>query len=423
MTKYRSKIELKTKDLPVYTADETFAILDEHVLSHFLKFVFCKGVIRSQKYWECNLRLTKILLKEGICYSFNLQPRNKIFRPNVNYPLADRPNLVVPDCNPERTYVENEVFRCFEDNQTEHYSVKDRHERLHIRTRYYKDFSDPICRPSPAVFIHSPYEIPWDYLSKGYGLDVNEFQRTALAVSAFVMKTDTDLKASFSSEERGCYFPDERPLKFFQRYSQNNCELECLTNATVSDPDFNCSTYWMPRSEDIKPCHLTTILTGYELEQVVLSDTCNCLPDCNSVEYRVKKTGSHTTFFDDHTFTKEDFEANETDEATQFFKSQFDYRLFLSQNKDYNFEIPITSANMTPDFDIWNWKFHEIEVYYEDSKFLAMRRHLAYTFADFLSQIGGILGCFLGMSILSIIEIVYFCTVQMCKQPKEEEEP
>lgn len=426
LTKYSSKFKTKAENISVYKAEETFDILNEHVLSHFLKFVFCKGVIRSAKYWECNLRLTKILLKQGICYSFNLQPKNKIFRENVHYALEDHPNLILPDCKPERQYVTDEVFRCFEDKKTEPYSVKDRRERLHIRTRFYKDFSDSICRPSPAVFIHSPFDIPWDYGSKGYGLDVDEFQRTAFTVSPFVMKTDDNLKKAFSTEERGCYFPDERPLKFFQRYSQSNCELECLTNATSSNPDFNCASFWMPRSNDIEPCQLNTFLTGYEMENIVLNDSCNCLPDCNYVEFRIKKTDSHTTFFDDKIFTKEDYDAVERDGEKKHLKRQFDRRLFMSSNNDFNYEMSIDeaikAANMTPEFDIWNWKFHEIEVYYEDSKFLAMRRHLTYTFVDFLSQIGGILGCFLGMSILSIIEILYFCTVQMCKKPKVVEE-
>lgn len=45
-------------------------------------------------------------------------------------------------------------------------------------------------------------------------------------------------------------------------------------------------------------------------------------------------------------------------------------------------------------------------------EFLAMRMSAQFNFTDFLSQCGGLLGLFMGVSILSIVELFYFLSVK-----------
>lgn len=424
LLKYAQRLERYLDEIPFYNNTELLDVMEDYLLPHFLKLHFCKGIIPNVSFWECNLRFTRIWLKEGLCYSFNLLPINQIFRPDVLYPLATEPNLVIPKDEPRRTYAEE--FAKDLEEQILPYRVKTRRERLHVRTRFYEDFTDPICSPDFFVFIHSPYEIPWDRQSDGYLIQVEEFVKNVLTVTPSVIRTDPNLQRMFTFEERGCYFEDERPLKFFQRYSQTNCELECMTNASFLEGHFNCTAFWMPRTADMPLCHFSTYLVWYNIEVLYTSDLakCNCLPDCNSVDYSIKISSSHTPFFDDTSITKDDVMKYETDEIAATWKRHMEEKLYLSLNKSYNFEVPLEQAinqtNLTVDFNIWNWKYSEIEVHYEDSEFLAMKRHLAYSFADFISQIGGILGCFLGISIFSVIEIIYFCTVKMLKGLKKE---
>ena len=56
----------------------------------------------------------------------------------------------------------------------------------------------------------------------------------AFASSIFIVKpritTTEESLRRFSSKDRNCYFDDERKLKYFEKYTRNNCEEECLSN-------------------------------------------------------------------------------------------------------------------------------------------------------------------------------------------------
>jgi acid-sensing ion channel, other len=39
--------------------------------------------------------------------------------------------------------------------------------------------------------------------------------------------TTSEALRSYSIAERKCYFSDQRHLKYFERYTQSNCETEC----------------------------------------------------------------------------------------------------------------------------------------------------------------------------------------------------
>jgi acid-sensing ion channel, other len=45
---------------------------------------------------------------------------------------------------------------------------------------------------------------------------------------------------------------------------------------------------------------------------------------------------------------------------------------------------------------------------FKDDDFMYSKRRQVYTFTEFLANFGGILGLFMGVSILSFIEIIYF---------------
>lgn len=45
---------------------------------------------------------------------------------------------------------------------------------------------------------------------------------------------------------RNCFFDNERYLRFFNKYNQKNCELECLTNFTITKCE--CTVFYMPSS-------------------------------------------------------------------------------------------------------------------------------------------------------------------------------
>lgn len=54
-----------------------------------------------------------------------------------------------------------------------------------------------------------------------------------------------------------------------------------------------------------------------------------------------------------------------------------------------------------------------VRIFFNHHEVVTLRRSETYTFANFMAICGGLLGLFLGVSTLSIIEFIYFSTLRM----------
>lgn len=79
------------------------------------------------------------------------------------------------------------------------------------------------CYNHDSFIIHQPNELP----IKSEVIRIEDWAETEVLITPIIVKTDSDLQ-QFDIETRKCYFDDERKLKYFQIYTQKNCELECL---------------------------------------------------------------------------------------------------------------------------------------------------------------------------------------------------
>lgn len=65
-------------------------------------------------------------------------------------------------------------------------------------------------------------------------------------------------------------------------------------------------------------------------------------------------------------------------------------------------------------------------VFFKDAQFIPVKRSELFGLTDFLANCGGLLGLFMGVSILSLVEIFYYCfikpLVMWCKASKPEGE-
>lgn len=59
-------------------------------------------------------------------------------------------------------------------------------------------------------------------------------------------------------------------------------------------------------------------------------------------------------------------------------------------------------------------------IFFKDDDFLYSKRSELHSFTDFIANFGGILGLFLGVSILSIVEIIYFMAFRSIEDKKPE---
>jgi acid-sensing ion channel, other len=95
-------------------------------------------------------------------------------------------------------------------------------------------------------------------------------------------------------------------------------------------------------------------------EESITFKSCDCLPNCNSIEY--------------------EFELRE------------------SKIIQENLAMNISTAS--------------VEVYFSDDEYIAYRRYASHGAVTFLSNFGGLMGLFLGVSLLSVIETFYFFTLR-----------
>lgn len=91
------------------------------------------------------------------------------------------------------------------------------------------------------ILLHHPAEIP-RVGSQFFRAPLN--QEIVVSVKPDMMTTSPGLK-TYDPHRRQCFFPSERYLSFFQSYTQQNCQVECLTNYTLAK--CGCVAYHMPR--------------------------------------------------------------------------------------------------------------------------------------------------------------------------------
>lgn len=55
-----------------------------------------------------------------------------------------------------------------------------------------------------------------------------------------------------------------------------------------------------------------------------------------------------------------------------------------------------------------------ISISFKENQFIAMNRSETFTMPDFIASCGGLLGLFMGISLMSIIELIYYFSLRMC---------
>lgn len=189
-----------------------------------------------------------------------------------------------------------------------------------------------------------------------------------------VINTDADLKL-FDLQDRACFLEGEKKLRFFKVYTTKNCQLECFAN--YSSKVCGCIPFDVIRAMDTPVCELLDYSCILKLDHDFKLEhsgnttrSCNCLQQCNSISY-------------DYEFIETRFTKLRVRKAFKF-KSLLTI-LFCSGSKDAI-----------------------LKVMFKDPQFVPYRRFRQFTFIDFLSYVGGLLGLFAGISVLSFFEIFYF---------------
>uniref|UniRef100_A0A182HXE9 Uncharacterized protein n=1 Tax=Anopheles arabiensis TaxID=7173 RepID=A0A182HXE9_ANOAR len=349
------------------TMDDVVGTLKNLSLSHHYTI---QGCVYSNQFILCDDHLATTLTEEGLCYTFNMMPEEDIYRKS--------------SLHTEYTYTEMWYPVPGHETVTEPMYARGAglHAGLTLFLRQNKEDVDYMCTgfsQGYKLMIHDPGEYPQVSMRNmrlPFGHEIS------IALKPQMMITSPSA-ADYSWEKRQCFFNHERHLRYFKIYNQENCELECLTNVTQAM--CGCVRFSMPRSNDTRVCPLSMFHCMYDVKWIVydiddpqrpvnekitaMVDRCNCLPACSSISYDVETT-----------------------------QTTLDLEKFLRVNHEYD---------RSDKFFITT-----IAIYFKESYFITSKRSELYGWVDFLANCGGLLGLFMGVSILSLLEICYFITIR-----------
>lgn len=145
---------------------------------------------------------------------------------------------------------------------------------------------DSTCRGSNQgfrIFWNMPGEIP-NALSSFLFVPIEQ----DVTISMKPLKSETAKNLlKYPPKIRQCFMERERKLKYLKTYTKSNCEMECLTNYTLTA--CGCVKFSMPRESESKICTATELKCVLETEREWLSlgtdEQCDCMPACTEISF------------------------------------------------------------------------------------------------------------------------------------------
>ncbi|CAO1362063.1 unnamed protein product [Diamesa serratosioi] len=345
---------------------------------------------------------------EGICFSFNLLTYNQFFNENIEksqkMPQHGRRYEYITSWSLEGGYKDTSV-----DIYPYRAMISGVKAGLSFNLLTLAADIDASCGLNVNGFkiaLHTPGEFP-RFEKHFYQIPFGQY--VMISVKPKVITTSKSLKI-YSPKKRQCYFDGEMPLEFFKMYTQSNCELECLTKFTQST--CGCVKFSMPHNNETMECTTAEQIKCYQITQD-LFDVLN---------------------FKDN-FKKDD-ENNEQNKGSDF--NRFDEHLGSILDESYyervRENLELRQCNCLPactsiqyDAEISQNVLHKpqykylkssVNIYFKEEYFIAMHRSELYGWIDFIASCGGVVGLFMGFSILSVIETVYSILMFKIKKNK-----
>lgn len=338
--------------------------IESSVYDLFEDSLYCRLDIDAKSSVGCNELFTKTLTDIGVCYTFNHLATKEIF---YEHKLADD--------FPKVKLFQTEVYDYDTDsrhNLTYPYRLQASGVGLMVsitlQIRENERFQKQNCKSSGVemfpmkglkVHIHLADDVP-QMKNKFHQISYDNLVHFTVIPNTIV--TDDNLINNYDKLKRKCVAEHENELVFFKKYTQSNCHLEIFVMQAIKV--CGCARFWMPRFNDTKICASWDEVKCVERldanANVTTLKNDKCLPACNSTTYGVEVSMS---------------------------------RLEGHPNRD----------------DLKDMGFI---VSFDDNQYISLRRSELYTSVDLIAACGGILGLFMGISFLSIVEIVYSATLR-----------
>ncbi|XP_058816379.1 sodium channel protein Nach-like [Topomyia yanbarensis] len=307
--------------------------------------------------WRCENLFQPINSTEGLCCSFNYYGiRNSVYRRHSTGSILGEPRRVAAS----GYYTGLSVLL---NPEVEDYHTTD------IATTGFK------------VIIHHSYNYPdQNAETRIVGAQLESF----ISIQPKEIYTTEDALA-LEPSVRNCYAHNEVRLSVMKRYSFLNCMIECRTLRIFEK--CGCIPYNLPSNGTFANCEpedMECLMANKELYQsavptfnLSITETrddvpspCRCLPSCEMVQYPVEMSSGR-----------------------------------LNRTFSYN------SAAFFKDI---NLKDHSVvHVYFNDLVSTRFRKDKSQSCLGVLASFGGILGLFLGFSIITGFEVIYFFSIRV----------
>uniref|UniRef100_A0A1I8Q523 Pickpocket protein 28-like n=1 Tax=Stomoxys calcitrans TaxID=35570 RepID=A0A1I8Q523_STOCA len=339
----------------------------------------------------CERLFNRVYTDEGICYTFNSLKADDLYREGV---LKSKMRSISNETDDKKLPLQWSLEQGYDRGSDLHtYPARvlssGSKAGLNVHVQSFLDEVDYTCNgpiQGFKILLHSPDDVP--SVSKHF-VRLAMDKEVMIAVKPKMITTSDDI-AAYDPMKRRCFMSKDRQLKFYKIYSQNNCERECLTNFTYAE--CGCVQFSMPRFKDMPVCGEDKILCYSSAYNKLLVkqfkdglasedglahlplDDCNCMPACTSLEYETEISEGH-------------FDLVNTLKAFNNFDDYF--RIYPGG------------------------KMSLMSIYFKENQFITSRRSELYGVTELLANFGGVFGLFMGISILSIVEMIYHFSLRL----------
>ncbi|XP_055920744.1 pickpocket protein 28 [Eupeodes corollae] len=373
-------------NLPHFEETKYDERLDEIVPRFEKSFPYCKWMAH---FGDCKEVFFKTYTEEGICYTFNGLNASELYREDT----YQHQHFLSQEAMHRRKYSTEWSLQggYYYNTSMETFPARvlgaGSRAGLMVSLQSFEQDFDYICRGALEGFkvtLHSPDDVP--QVSRNF-IRVPYDKEVVVLVKPNMITTMNAI-SDYEPNRRQCFFNTERYLRFFQVYTQNNCELECLSNYTLSK--CGCVKFSMPRHPDTPVCDETKIhcfdlaeddllvhefAEGFTDSKSIDSDNskCNCLPSCTSLDYN-----------------------------TELSQGDYSVQKMLKSHGDTHYMAENEGVRIS-----------KLSMHFKDNQFITSKRSELYGITDFVANCGGLLGLFMGFSALSIVEFFYHFTVRL----------
>ncbi|XP_028171113.1 pickpocket protein 28-like [Ostrinia furnacalis] len=235
---------------------------------------------------DCTDLVKRVLTEDGICFNINGLAASDI----LNYNTIQREYKYSYNEHEARNWTFTEGYTN-DDVNAYPYRGQESGETPYLSLNLadlepIKDKNCNVVYTGYKIYLHHPAD--WPQAQSYYFAALPE-QVSSMAVEFSAVSTSKDLQA-VALKVRQCYFPEERPLKYFKIYSYNHCRQECLTNFTYAR--CGCVMTYMPFHTHDKICSSESQIYCFIRANDVFStegseqlQDCRCLPACNYIQY------------------------------------------------------------------------------------------------------------------------------------------